>query len=347
MLYKGQNYKTAFILGAGATRGAVKHKRIKAPLNNDFFKVSESFVRAQGSKILRNQFDSLKKIFSDEIPLRSLPQMEEAFNILYISKDFPKIFRRARGRLRTFGSRAEIEIFLKLIFSILTTIENKLDNQTLYDELVKHLVDRDTLITLNYDTLLDSALVSQGWNYKKGYCIGGMNNKFSGYPKRSTFNNSLNSVKLLKLHGSINWYVRGTYDNISKVFSSKPVKIKYKRYKKERKGYIRQIIPPVYGKMFENPHWQQIWDEGFRSLIDAEVVVVIGCSLADADFHFRSFLYKVVSERKRKGNSLKKIVLVDKVTIRNKWRSIFKGCFKNKKNVKEFKSFEMFMQSLK
>jgi hypothetical protein len=50
-------YKTVFFLGAGASRGAVDHvlldqKRIKPPLNNDFFKIAATFARAHG-KILR------------------------------------------------------------------------------------------------------------------------------------------------------------------------------------------------------------------------------------------------------------------------------------------------------
>ncbi len=49
--WAGRSRKAVFILGAGATRGAVPHvvvnrKRIKSPLNGDFFKVVENFARA-------------------------------------------------------------------------------------------------------------------------------------------------------------------------------------------------------------------------------------------------------------------------------------------------------------
>ncbi len=54
MVIDGKNYKTTFILGAGATRGAIQHvlvnrKRIMPPLNADFFKVAQTYARSKGA----------------------------------------------------------------------------------------------------------------------------------------------------------------------------------------------------------------------------------------------------------------------------------------------------------
>ena len=120
-----KEFKTVFILGAGATRGAISHvnlnrKRIKPPLNADFFKVAETYVRAKGKGSLDgSRLARLKRVFKEEIPIRGLPTMEEAFSLLYIAKDFPEIYKKGPGKKPTAGSRKEIEDFLYLTFDIL------------------------------------------------------------------------------------------------------------------------------------------------------------------------------------------------------------------------------------
>ena len=83
MVVNGKNYKTVFLLGAGATRGAIQHvlvnlKRIKPPLNADFFKVAETYAKAKGTRSVEMQrLNRLAKVFKDEIPLKK-PKMEDA-----------------------------------------------------------------------------------------------------------------------------------------------------------------------------------------------------------------------------------------------------------------------------
>ena len=179
MIWNGSSRKTVFILGAGATRGAFPHARVKrkkivAPLNGDFFDVAKSFAYAKGNEGFRQRYDRIRKVFQEEFPTRGhwpIP-METAFSLLYVSKDFPGIFAR-RGRLRQAGTRQEIEDFLKLTFGILTAIEAEVSGQNHYIELVSRLEPGDTILTLNYDTLLDSALVDAGWDPAKGYALTG------------------------------------------------------------------------------------------------------------------------------------------------------------------------------
>lgn len=133
MIWRGTARKTVFILGAGATRGSFRHvlvngKRIQAPLNGDFFKVAERFVRARGPNGgLEDRYRRIRNVFRDEFPTRGkwpIP-MEEAFSLLYVSKDFPEIYVPRRGRRRMAGTRREIQDFLRLTFGILSAIEDR------------------------------------------------------------------------------------------------------------------------------------------------------------------------------------------------------------------------------
>src|SRR5262245_33562977 len=175
MIWRGEEHQTVFILGAGATRGAIGHvllnqKRLKPPLNGDFFKVAKTYVSAhKPTSDIRGRYTRLRAALKDEFKLKGDPMMEEAFSLLYVSKDFPGVFGTGRGRRPRRGTRREIADFLRLTFGMLSALDEQRDRPTLYDEMAKSVGPRDTIITLNYDTTLDSALVRAGWDPRAGY----------------------------------------------------------------------------------------------------------------------------------------------------------------------------------
>jgi hypothetical protein len=349
LLWKGRSRRTVFILGAGATRGAVRHvvmngKLLRAPLNRDFFKVAETFVRANvDKKAIADQLQRVKRVFKEEFPTRGkwpLP-METAFSLLYVSKDFPEIYARKGGRRRKPGAREEIGDFLRLTFGILSSIEARAADDNLYAQLVSSLEPKDTLITLNYDTLLDSALVRSGWDPTKGYDLLGSSKKFTWSMPKPERRPSLSGVRLLKLHGSLNWYITGSYDRLNKVFDAKPSKVVISREPRMNQfaNRIRQIVPPIYGKFFNNPHWRRLWERAYESLVLADLIVVIGCSLVDTDFHLTGMLDHAIKERKQDNRRFDASILVDSVAIRRKWSDHLKGCVAQKYHYRWFNQF--------
>ena len=343
MLFNGQNRRTVFILGSGATRGAIPHivfhrKRIKPPLNSDFFKVARVYARACGAtSIEAKRVERLERVFREYLSIKkdSLT-MESAFSLLFMAKDFPEIYSASRGRKRTPGDMQEIEDFLFLTFDILTLLDRRHNKDTEYDRLAAALRPNDSVITLNYDTLLDSALVRRGWDPMKGYKISGGKRKFKWSPSIS--NRNLDDVKLLKLHGSLNWFVKGSFSNISTVLRKKPSRIDKPRVNLI-KGYLRQIVPPIYGKYFEHNHWQTLWSEAYTALREAEVLVVIGCSLIDTDFHLRALIGRAAYWRKKEQNLFHRVFLVDRTKVRRKWASVLKGAFKKSEQYRYFSYF--------
>lgn len=343
MIVNGKNYKTAFILGAGATRGAIQHvlvnrKRIKPPLNADFFKVAETYAKAKGVRSVDKQrLARLTRVFKDEIPLKR-PTMEEAFSLLYIAKDFPEIYKTGPGKKPAAGNRKEIEDFLRLTFDILRVLDSETNKDTRYDSLANRLGLDDTIISLNYDTLLDSALVRHGWDPRNGYGLPGGKKKIKWLPSSADNQPDLSEVRLLKVHGSVNWFVHGSYGNLAKAFESKPVLVTGPR-KNEKKGYIRQIVPPIYGKIFDHDHWRSLWTQGFEELCSADILVVIGCSLIDTDFHLRALLSRVVKHRKKTGNKFRSAIFVAGTKTRRKWQKALKGSYKATKGYPRFDQF--------
>jgi hypothetical protein len=354
MIWAGKSRKTVFVLGAGATRGAVPHvlanrKRIKPPLNRDFFNVVEKFASADGKdQRTRKRYFRLRKVLESEFPGKWPLPMETAFSLLYVSKDFPEIYAAGAGRRRQPGSRREIEDFLRLTFGVLGAIEAGASPQNLYSELVRYLESHDTIITLNYDTVLDQALIRSGWPPGKGYCLIGGENKIVPRKSRVPPSPDLAGTKLLKLHGSMNWLVKGSYKKVHRVFDKKPSQVLiYKSpSKNEKSGFIRQIIPPIYGKFFSHYHWQSLWGHAYKSIIGAEVIVVIGCSLVDTDFHLSGMFGHAIRERKRNGHQFDCAILVDKVGIRRKWQKLLKGNITKKVPYRSFAKFMLGMKKM-
>lgn len=288
-----------------------------------------------------SRYARLKKTLQEEFPTFGkwpLP-METAFSLLYVSKDFPEIYAKGAGRRRKAGARAEISDFLLLTFGVLTEIASRAKIDNLYSSLTRHLESSDRVITLNYDTVLDSALVRSGWLPGKGYCIVGGDSKIIWGAKKPAVSKRLSGVELLKLHGSLNWLVRGSYKNLAHVFESKPTRIVIESRRNERSGFIRQIIPPIYGKFFKHDHWQKLWDRAHEAIVQAEVIVVIGCSLVRTDFHLTGMLGHAVGERKRRGRRFDFEILVDNVKTRRKWHELLKGDVVSRQGYRSFAKF--------
>jgi hypothetical protein len=264
--------------------------------------------------------------------------MEEAFSLLYVSKDFPGIYGKRRGRRPRTGSRREISDFLRITFGMLAALDKETVENNLYDNLAAAIGPEDTIITLNYDTTLDSALVRVGWNPVRGYGLMGGTRKVKWNIGGANVTPKLANVRLLKLHGSVNWFVRGSYARVQHVFERKPVLITRPR-RNERKGHIRQIVPPIFGKFFGHAHWGHLWSQAFNALCVADAVIVIGCSLIETDFHLRALIQRAATVRKENGSRFHCGIFVDKALVRRRWQKAFKGAISATEGISNFKEF--------
>lgn len=70
-----------------------------------------------------------------------------------------------------------------------------------------------------------------------------------------------------------------------------------------------------------------------------EVVVIIGCSLVDTDFHLSGMLSHAIKKRKDKRQPFIQVVAVDKSKIRRRWFRLLKGCVKTERGYKRFDNF--------
>src|SRR5436190_20774191 len=157
-----KHYRAVILLGAGATRGAfsgIGPARIKPPLNADFFEVATRFSRTSDGARFRGAMSRLNGFIENEMRIRrSEPHtMEQVFNVLFMSKDMPRIFSKG-GKPRKTGFRREIREFVYVVAGLLRYVQDNprhVNGVDHHRRLASSLEDGDTLISLNYDTLID------------------------------------------------------------------------------------------------------------------------------------------------------------------------------------------------
>ena len=133
---------------------------------------------------------------------------------------------------------------------------------------------KNTIITLNYDTVLEEALGN--WKIPFWYGFKPRSVEYDASSKWARENPD-DALTILKLHGSVNWAkskrsrgrlnVYGSYSDVLKV-----------------DGRV-VLIPPTWRKSFQGP-LSEVWNAAIQALSEATRVVIIGFSVPPTDIHF-------------------------------------------------------------
>jgi hypothetical protein len=182
-----------------------------------------------------------------------------------------------------------------------------------------------TVITFNYDLVLDDALARVGT--RPGYELAD-----AVFDEASASNQV---VPLLKLHGSTNWAICGcgqihvlgqkaTED--PSLFRSRPCG------KCGKTGLRLLLVPPSWDKSEYSRVMQPVWKQAVEALKSATRICVIGYSMPEADAFFKFLLALGLAENDR----LYKLIVVDWVpgvpspqenTTEMRWRGMLEGLF--------------------
>ena len=151
-------------------------------------------------------------------------------------------------------------------------------------------VSKVTVITLNYDTLVERAAKAKGIALKQIYPPG--LSDIETQEEALSHNDSNRRFTLYKLHGSVNWSFAGESASEAQVCYSDIPPWDEKASPQLVHPIDAAIIPPVFNKErhLRNPTIEGIWRAASDALWEATRVFVIGYSLPISDLSMRFFL---------------------------------------------------------
>jgi hypothetical protein len=299
--------KTIYILGAGSSHHS------GAPLLRDFLLKARLLRERNADLKYKDAFDRTFK-WIDSLRAASyyveldLDNLEHIFSLAEMQKqigieDGEQHFSDLRYvvmetldtcQVRWAGKRYEPDDLYVNFITTLQAINN--DRQRRIRD--RSSFNKDTIITLNYDVMLDYAMNFHGIQYN--YCLDNKSEK--------------DSYKLLKLHGSTNWAHCKHCDNALQIVTPRPLahgrmhigiedgqQVPFLMVTsvlpniecntcKEKGNLEPVVIPPTWSKAVSNTPLANVWKQVVAETSTVFQIVVIGYSMPPTDTFFQYIL---------------------------------------------------------
>lgn len=331
---KSDSYKRVYFLGAGASKAS----DFELPTMNEFFR-EEDFA----SEEYQNLHDFINKVF----PKANISDLnlEDVITRLELSVD----------KFGAFGEHPETYLydarreFDKYVRERLKINEHSWcpKHKILFKQLSKP-ENRDSIITLNYDLIIDHTLfkiLKNAQGRLEDDCLlkrmyGLLSRHYLSFVERPSLPHDFIGLgHYLKLHGSIGWlYCKNSTCGNHQLFfpnwiDGGPSLHNYPGDLCKFCGspLVSVIIPPTMNKTFnEYPKLGLLWSLAFREIRDAEELVLIGMSLPESDYYLKWLLNSAISSRDKKDKPLE-VVAVNKIVDKEGKEDKKKvNCYKNK-----------------
>ncbi len=198
---------------------------------------------------------------------------------------------------------------------------------------------QDTLITFNYDTVIEESIPNKvKWNPRDGYGIqaSGINGKWAkGWRKKHQCDSTVPSqVRLLKLHGSLNWTL---YNNNAVRLKPRPYVVRSNR----RNPVFDKcsILPPGWHKRVDVNPYCKIWQDARLKIESCSALAIIGYSLPETDLLARAFFAEVSRLRAKRKKFLSYLYIADPdESIKDRFVNLFAPALGPKGHVYRYKS---------
>ena len=312
------NREAVFVLGAGASHpdGVPLQQHILPMITSGEIKeIANSVIGKQVNQFIADNF-FIKPGMVEFLKL------EAVFGFLdyFIQQNESLSSKYTNAKIREIK-----ENFIKIIHYIVNLRTDK-RSQTyhLFWEAIQKYNSNISIITLNYDTLLEQAFDFLFCKFGYiDYCIHLMN--YGKLKELKSFNFWINPrepikinrdenpvpIKIIKVHGSLNW----KYCNCCNQTLLTPWDRKIDLNRGKLVGYTfpddeeydyycpldgtefqTVIMPPSYIKSLNNPIISQLFGEASREIRATKKIIFIGYSLSDADVHIKALFKKHLKE---------------------------------------------------
>jgi NAD-dependent SIR2 family protein deacetylase len=303
-LKKAEDAKRVIILGAGASAAD------GAPLQAGLFRKYAEIVQRDATSLIHASSEGeLRTLFylfwgvdidSPDLDTQRFPTFEEALGLLELAQSRNEFFK-AFGGLHAEATRSQ-EMRAHLISLIALVLDDALrgDPRTharLMTELMGlGLLNDTSFISLNYDLLADNAIRTV-LGKEPDYSI-----LFRLINDNPAVTSLSSAIKLMKIHGSLNWLFCPTCNELDcypgeKILAEiahNPGRMTCPVCQEPR---VPVVIPPTFFKTMSNFYLQQVWKRTEDELRRADHFIFCGYTFPDADLHFKYLLKRAEINR--------------------------------------------------
>ena len=271
--------RVVYVIGAGFSAG-LGFPTIGELLPRMWGRIEASGLADDLSKVIRFHHPS----FNPALPA-TYPDIEQLLSEMEANAQLFDSSRPATGNFTSTALEERREAFLLELanwFHDLRAAARASPSPWLSNLIERIKAERAQVISFNWDLILDEELMGENLD-RSSYGLG----------KRRS------GPRLIKPHGSLNWYERGSgrYITDSKKFSlagtGRNEVFVFKEYRAPKstiRGYMPLIVPPLYLKQFRGALFKRLWQQTVSVLSTATEVRFLGYSLPISDFHARFIL---------------------------------------------------------
>lgn len=312
---------TIFFLGAGFSKEA------GAPLQSELLEKVLTYTGNDYGNTVKKYKRNINNFLSDAFNIKAENPNRKRFSLEDFYTPIDKcISENVSFRGYSVNSIKQIRNQLSTLVSIVIDAElvNSTEDTDYLDSFTEYIIEnskgskenKPTIISTNWDILLDRR-VYQSINNTDAVDLGthvfGFGEKKSDQllPPMTAKTRGGSTVKLFKIHGSLNWL---KCPSCNRLFVKPDLKIailehgldhncrfcieKFSLPKGEVDGLklVPQIIYPTFLKELNNIHFSNIWHTTAREISNAKQIVFIGYSFQQADFEIRQLLARFLPD---------------------------------------------------
>lgn len=327
------------IFGAGATRGAFPRSELPPPVDRDFFEIAGQISGRGTRDVARRVLKSVWEIYGRAHSIGLEEYYREVETRARIGS-FAKTRNQPKDWIRR---RQDLEELIRRVY-IHTTADLSMSpaqphQSPTHERLLRLLKSRSTIITFNYDMVIEEAFSKTGsWNPRDGFGveIRGVSHEWTRrwYATSKIGEHEKSRVTLLKLHGSLGWV---QYSNHQLKMKDRPYSV--------RKGFSDKIsiLAPGWNKPIDRNPYKDLWRQARLKLEACKSLFVLGYSLPDTDLLARALFSEVVRLRKHRTEYLENLFLIDlSHEVKERLAKLFTPALGPYGKIFRFSSFEEF-----